>query len=214
MQWRYFSPQLKSAMSWCNKPFAVIANLWSATKNPEVGRQLSCRGAATWLYCTYLWPISSPIFSVQPLWCHSQKYKPGKWRLIFNLSASHNHAVKDAILKEALLTIPCFGGWCGFFNPVDGVYLAVCGDKKGPLFHFDDGRSSMRERFMQAVCNAVAKAGQVYVAHSFRIRSVMTAAHYGILNLVIQTLGWWQSSVFALCLYTYGASCNITSANL
>lgn len=82
------------------------------------------------------------------------------------------------------------------------TYLAVCGDKKGPLFHFDDGRSSMRERFMQAVCNAVAKTGQVYVAQSFRIRSVMTAAHYGILNLVIQILGWWQSSVYLLYVCT------------
>ena len=93
-------------------------------------------------------PSALPFFQYSPFGVIPKKYKPGKWRLIFNLSAPHNHAVKDAILKEALLTIPCFGGWCGFFNPADGVYLAVCGDKKGPLFHFDDGRSSMRERFM------------------------------------------------------------------
>ena len=34
------------------------------------------------------------------------------------------------------------------------AYLALCDDKVGPLFQFDDGRSLTREHFVQAVRNA------------------------------------------------------------
>ena len=96
-------------MSWCNKPFAVIANLLSATQNPEMGRYLA---EELQLGCIVHIsdPSALPFFQYSPFGVIPKKYKPGKWRLIFNLSAPHNHAVKDAILKEALLTIPCFGG--------------------------------------------------------------------------------------------------------
>ena len=46
------------------------------------------------------------------------------------------------------------------------AYLAVRGDIEGSPFQFDDGRSLMRECFVQAVHNALTKAGfdhQVYV---------------------------------------------------
>ena len=79
------------------------------------------------------------------------------------------------------------------------------GDKEGPLFQFYDGRSLTRERFVQAVRKALTKAGfdhQVYAGHSFRIGAATTAAHCGIPDSVIQTLGRWQSSAYLLYIRT------------
>ena len=85
------------------------------------------------------------------------------------------------------------------------AYLAVRGDKEGPLFQFYDGRSLTRERFVQAIRKALTKAGfdhQVYAGHSFRIGAATTAAHCGIPDSVIQTLGRWQSSAYLLYIRT------------
>ena len=49
------------------------------------------------------------------------------------------------------------------------AYLAICGDKEGPLFQLGDSRSLTREHFVQAVRSALMKAGvdcQVYAGHS------------------------------------------------
>ena len=77
------------------------------------------------------------------------------------------------------------------------VYLALRGDKVGPLFQF--------EHFVQVVRNALTKAGvdhQVYAGHSFRIGAATTATHCGIPDSVIQALGRWQSSAYLLYICT------------
>ena len=85
------------------------------------------------------------------------------------------------------------------------AYLAVQGDKEGPLFQFYDGRSLTREHLVQAVHKALTKAGfdhQFYAGHSFRIGAAMTAAHCGIPDSVIQTLMRWKSSAYMLYIRT------------
>ena len=70
------------------------------------------------------------------------------------------------------------------------AYLAVQGDKEGPLFQFYDGRSLTREHLVQAVRKAR------------RIGAAMTAAHCGIPDSVIQTLMRWKSSAYMLYIRT------------
>ncbi len=72
------------------------------------------------------------------------------------------------------------------------AYLLVRGRQPGPLFLFKDGRPLTRQRFVQAVRDALAKAGIQagrYASHSFRIGAATTAAAKGIEDSIIRTLG-------------------------
>ena len=73
------------------------------------------------------WVYHSPLHSVRRMWkCPfgviPKKYKPGKWRLIFNLSAPHNHSVSDGILKEL-----CSFSYVSVDDVVSSILLMGCG---------------------------------------------------------------------------------------
>ena len=77
------------------------------------------------------------------------------------------------------------------------VYLAVRGDKGGPLFQFEDGKFLNQDRFVVVVCAALSAAGLRkgdYAGHSFRIGAATTTAQCGIPDATIQMLGRWKTS--------------------
>lgn len=78
-------------------------------------------------------------------------------------------------------------------------YLVVRGKKEGPLFVFGDGRFLTRQRLVEAVRQALSKAGMdptQYCGHSFRIGAATTAARQGMEDSVIKTLGRWRSLAY------------------
>lgn len=79
------------------------------------------------------------------------------------------------------------------------AYLLMRGRQAGPLFIFKDGRPLTRQRFVQAVRDALQAAGvqaDRYAGHSFRIGAATTAAARGIEDSVIRTLGRWKSLAY------------------
>ena len=85
------------------------------------------------------------------------------------------------------------------------AYLAVRGDKKGPLFQFENGKSMTRDLFVTTVRAALRIAGiteDKYAGHSFRIGAATTAAQCGILDATIQMLGRWKSTAYLLYIKT------------
>ena len=64
-------------------------------------------------------------------------------------------------------------------------YLTAKGMAPGPLFRFADGRTLSRQLFVEAVRG-----------HSFRIGAATTAAAKGIEDLLIKTLGRWESLAY------------------
>ena len=75
-------------------------NLLSATQNPEVVDSYLAKELQLGRIVHIADPLGLPFLQYSPFGVLPKKYKPGKWRLIFNLSAPHSHAVNDAILKE------------------------------------------------------------------------------------------------------------------
>ena len=78
-------------------------------------------------------------------------------------------------------------------------YLCVRGMSPGPLFQFSDGRMLTRQRFVEAVREALKKAGvdqSKYCGHSFRIGAATTAASRGLEDSIIKTLGRWESVAY------------------
>ena len=78
-------------------------------------------------------------------------------------------------------------------------YLVVRGKRKGPLFIFEDGRLLTRQRLVEKVREALAKANidqASYCGHSFRIGAATTAASRGLEDSVIKTLGRWRSLAY------------------
>ena len=78
-------------------------------------------------------------------------------------------------------------------------YLLVRGQAEGPLFMFPDGRFLTRNRLVEAVRQALLKAGMdasKYSGHSFRIGTATTAARNGMEDSVIKTLGRWRSLAY------------------
>ncbi len=79
------------------------------------------------------------------------------------------------------------------------AYLLVHGKQSGPLFRFQDGKCLTWQRFVQAVCGALIKAGvqaDRYASHSFRIGAATTAAARGLEDSIIKTLGRWKSLAY------------------
>ena len=78
-------------------------------------------------------------------------------------------------------------------------YRVVRGKRKGPLFIFEDGRFLTRQRLVEKVMEALAKAKidqASYCSHSFKIDAAMTAASRGLEDSVIKTLGRWRSLAY------------------
>ena len=78
-------------------------------------------------------------------------------------------------------------------------YLIVRGKTEGPLFTFADGSYLTRQRLVDAVRQALEKAGldpKKYSGHSFRIGAATAAAERGMEDSVIKTLGRWRSLAY------------------
>ena len=95
----------------------------------------------------------------------------------------------------------------GELCPVAAVlgYMICRGARPGPFFTFSDGRYLTRERFVEAVRKALARAGHTsrhYAGHSFRIGAATTAAREGIQDSLIKTLGRWESTAYTLYIKT------------
>jgi len=78
-------------------------------------------------------------------------------------------------------------------------YLLVEHTREGLLFRFKDGHPLSRQRLVVAVREALQKAGveqSRYCGHSFRIGAATTAAAKGMEDLIIKTLGRWNSLAY------------------
>ena len=77
--------------------------------------------------------------------------------------------------------------------------LVYRGDKRSPLFMFQDGCFLTRQRFVDGVRSAIWEAGvddSQCCGHSFRIGAAMTAARQGLEDSMIKTLGRWRSLAY------------------
>ena len=116
-------------------------------------------------------------------------------------------SVLQVRIKESK-TDPFRKGVCLFLGrtgsalcPVAAVvdYLCQRGMSPGPLFVFEDGRFLTRQRFVDAVIEALERAGvdqTKYCGHSFRIGAATTAAARGVEDAMIKTLGRWESVAY------------------
>ena len=91
--------------------------------------------------------------------------------------------------------------------PVTAVlaYLAARGNGPGFLFKFQDGRHLTKPRFVEAVRQALGRAGfdpKAYTGHSFRIGAATTANACGLNDSTIQMLGRWSSSAYLVYVRT------------
>ena len=77
-------------------------------------------------------------------------------------------------------------------------YLCIRGTSPGPLFILAGGCQLTQARFAEEVCNALSRAvdRSQYCTHCFRIGAVTTVAAKGIEDLLIKTLGWWESTAY------------------
>ena len=70
---------------------------------------------------------------------------------------------------------------------------------QGPLFMFQSGKPltcpALIHHLREALVREGIPAGN-YSGHSFRIRAATTAAHCGIEDSLIQTLGRWKSAAY------------------
>ena len=69
------------------------------------------------------------------LWGNSQENRPGKWRLIVNLSAPDGHSVNDFIEKEVSTTLTYFS--------INNIAQVVLQFRKGTLL----GKMDVKEAF-------------------------------------------------------------------
>ena len=94
-------------------------------------------------------------------------------------------------------------------------YMVHRGTTAGPFFTFSDGSYLTRERFVQAVRSALEQMGLVssnYAGHSFRAGAATTAAQRGIQDVLIKTLGRWESSAYTLYVKTPRKTlCSVTN---
>lgn len=78
-------------------------------------------------------------------------------------------------------------------------YMALRGQAPGPLFRFQDGSALSKQRLLVAIRSALAVHGfdgRHIKGHSFRIGAATAAAHAGLDDSAIQTLGRWRSAAF------------------
>ena len=77
--------------------------------------------------------------------------------------------------------------------------MVLRGDSAGPLFKWADGWYLTQEMFVAHVRQALTAACLVatnYAGHSFRISAATTAARCGIQDVLIKTLGRWESMAY------------------
>ena len=85
------------------------------------------------------------------------------------------------------------------------AYLSARGNGPGFLFKFQDGRHLTKPRFVEAVRQALGRAGfdpKSYTGHSFRIGAATTANACGLNDSTIQMLGRWSSLAYLVYVRT------------
>ena len=85
------------------------------------------------------------------------------------------------------------------------AYMVARGFSQGPYFTFEDGKALTRDRFVRAIRVALAAEGiqsSLYSGHSFRIGAATTAAANGISDVMIKTMGRWESAAYTLYVRT------------
>ena len=100
------------------------------------------------------------------------------------------------------------------------TYLAARGDAPGPLFLFANRqpltRTSLTDWLRQIMTSARIPGN--FSSHSFRIGAAAVAAHSGIPDHLIQTMGRWSSNAYQLYIrtpadYLVALSQNLASAS-
>ena len=91
--------------------------------------------------------------------------------------------------------------------PISAIlpYLAIRGDKYGPLLILANGSYLTRHHFASLLSETLQKAGvdsSGYNTHSFRIGAATTAKENGISDVHIKMLGRWQSNAYQLYIKT------------
>lgn len=79
------------------------------------------------------------------------------------------------------------------------AYIAIRGDRPGPLFVFEDERYLTQALLTQHLRQAISRIGldpRSYAGHSLRIGAATTAASKGIDDSTIKALGRWRSSAY------------------
>ena len=79
------------------------------------------------------------------------------------------------------------------------AYLALRGQRPGPLFLFRDGSPLSRQRLIHRVKQVLQSHGidtTAFTGHSFRIGAATTAASMGFEDSYIQILGRWRSAAY------------------
>ncbi len=85
------------------------------------------------------------------------------------------------------------------------AYMVARGSLSGPFFTFSDGKFLTRDRFVKAVRAALTSAGVVsslYSGHSFRIGTATTASVQRVPDVLIKTMGRWESAAYTLYIRT------------
>ena len=95
----------------------------------------------------------------------------------------------------------------GNLCPVAAIldYMVNRGSEEGPFFMFANRSFLTRDRFVQAVRDALTRAGvnsSAYAGHSFRIGAATTAAQRGVPDSTIKMLGRWESAAYAIYIRT------------
>ena len=85
------------------------------------------------------------------------------------------------------------------------AYMVTRRSAPGLFFRFSDGKGLTRDRFVKAVRLALSSAGvdaSHYSGHSFRIGAATTASLCGVSEVLIKTMGRWESSAYMLYVCT------------
>lgn len=81
------------------------------------------------------------------------------------------------------------------------AYIAVRGDRAGPLFIHKDGRFLTHQALVTNLRAAIQEVGVdplLYAGHSLRIGAATTAAAVGLQDSQIKALGRWKSNAFEI----------------
>lgn len=84
-------------------------------------------------------------------------------------------------------------------------YMVVSGSAPGPLFIWENGQYLTRDRFvveLRAALTAQGFPAKDYAGYSFRIGAATTAAHRGVQDSLIKTLGRWESAAYTTYIRT------------
>ncbi len=79
------------------------------------------------------------------------------------------------------------------------AYIAIRGDRPGPLFILDDGRFLTQPLLTFHLRQAISQLGldpKAYAGHSLRIGAATTAAERGLEDSTIKALGRWKSDAY------------------